>query len=68
MLTGATVRRVIRVENGNVQLDLSQVVSLVKQRLVSAGIDIRGEIADFGATITIAPIQGSTDPEVGLRH
>jgi hypothetical protein len=53
-----TVRGVIRVENGNVQLDLSQVVSLVKQRLVSAGIGIAARVPDFGATITIAHLQG----------
>jgi hypothetical protein len=58
LLTGATVRGVIKVENGNVELDLSQVVSLVKQRLVSAGIGIAARVPDFGATITIAHLQG----------
>lgn len=58
LLTGATVRGVIKVENGNVQLDLSQVVSLVKQRLVAAGIGIAARVPTFGATITIAHLQG----------
>jgi hypothetical protein len=60
LLTGGTVRGIIKVENDNIVLDLSQVVSLVKQRLVSAGVGIAARVPTFGATITIAHLAGFT--------
>lgn len=67
LLTGATVRGVIKVKNDNIVLDLSQVVSVVKQRLVSAGIGIAARVPTFGATITIAHLQGFSRIQAGVR-
>lgn len=58
LLTGATVRGVVRVESDNILLDLSQIVSIVKGRLVSAGVGVAARVPNFGASITIAHLQG----------
>ena len=57
LLTGQTVNGIIKIQKRNVLLDLSAVVSVVKQKLVDAGIGIAQRLPSFGATIVIAQAQ-----------
>lgn len=64
---GSTLHGVLQVRSDNIVLDLSQVVAIVKQRLVAAGITVAARVPNFGATITIAHIQGFSTAQGAVR-
>ena len=67
LLTGSTLHGIVKVQSDNIVLDLSQVVAIVKQRLVAAGIGVAARVPNVGATITIAHIQGFSRIQGAVR-
>lgn len=68
ILTGKhPANQTVDVHNGVVQLDLSAVVTEVKQRLVAAGLPVASKIPPIGATIDIAQVKGLDKAQHAVR-
>ncbi len=53
--------------SGRVQLDISQVVQNVKDRLTAAGLSVASKVPAVGATIEIADVKGITSARKAVR-
>lgn len=67
LVGGSTLHGVVALQSDSVVLDLSRVVAIVKQRLVSAGVGIAARVPTFGATLVIAHIPHLSQIQQGVR-